>query len=427
VAITSVEASTNQGFKSVVPFEGILSEYIFYYLKSSKNLAEERATGTTFKEISGSAFARLPIPIPPKLEQWRIVAKIEELFSELDKGAESLAVAREQLKVYRQAVLKHAFEGKLTADWRAKNPDKLETPEALLSRIRTEREAQYAEAVREWQRATAEWQAEGEVGQKPSRPEPQPRPLLVDTGRSCAVPSLPMGWAYFKVGSICDVVRGGSPRPAGDPRYYGGSMPFLKVADLTRSNGVRLFSHTYTITEAGLSKTRLTPPQTLLISNSGATLGVPKICTFETTFNDGIAAFLGLSSKELEFHYYFWESQTASLRAVNQGAAQPNLNTSILSEMPIPVCSHDETGEVVNRLSCLLSDSDSLLLELDRQIARVSALRQSILEKAFSGQLVPQDPNDEPASILLERIRAEKEKYGGRPKKSKKRDKEEAA
>ncbi|MDP0971844.1 type I restriction endonuclease subunit S, partial [Klebsiella pneumoniae] len=76
-------------------------------------------------------------------EQKRIVAKIEELFSELDNGIAVLKTAREQLKVYRQAVLKHAFEGKLTAQWRAENQDKLESPEQLLTRIQQEREARY--------------------------------------------------------------------------------------------------------------------------------------------------------------------------------------------------------------------------------------------------------------------------------------------
>ena len=122
VAISTVEAATNQGFKSVVPAQGMFNEYIYYYLKTAKQLAEERATGTTFKEISGSAFAKLPVPIAPTAEQHRVVAKIEELFSELDKGVESLTTAREQLSAYRQSVLKHVFEGKLTADWRSKYP-----------------------------------------------------------------------------------------------------------------------------------------------------------------------------------------------------------------------------------------------------------------------------------------------------------------
>lgn len=129
--ISSCNMSTNQGFKSLVPVAGILNEYVYHYFKSAKQLAESLATGTTFKEISGSAFSKMPIPLPPANEQKRIVTRIEELFSELDKGVENLRTAQQQLKVYRQALLKHAFEGKLTADWRAQNPDKLESADAL--------------------------------------------------------------------------------------------------------------------------------------------------------------------------------------------------------------------------------------------------------------------------------------------------------
>ena len=102
---------------------------------------------------------------------------------------------------------------------------------------------------------------------------------------------LPKGWKWVKVSEVCNVVRGGSPRPAGDPRYYGGYIPFLKVADVTKDENVYLNSFQYTITEAGLHKTRKISPNTLLLSNSGATLGVPKVCMIDETMNDGIAAF----------------------------------------------------------------------------------------------------------------------------------------
>jgi type I restriction enzyme, S subunit len=141
--ISSCDMTTNQGFKSLVPVKGIFNEYVYYYFKSAKQLAESNATGTTFKEISGTAFSKLPVPIPPTNEQHRIVAKIEALFSELDKGIESFKTAREQLKIYRQALLKHAFSGKLTEQWRVENQDKLESAEALLQRIQTERERRY--------------------------------------------------------------------------------------------------------------------------------------------------------------------------------------------------------------------------------------------------------------------------------------------
>ena len=134
VAITSVEACTNQGFKSILPHKIIFNEYLYFYLKASKNIAEERATGTTFKEISGSTFSQLPIPLPPPNEQRHIVAKIEELFSEIDKGIESLTTAREQLKAYRQLILKNAFEGHLTSDWRREKKTR-ETGASLRARL----------------------------------------------------------------------------------------------------------------------------------------------------------------------------------------------------------------------------------------------------------------------------------------------------
>ena len=102
------EIATNQGFKSVVPAKEIDSSYLYFWLKSAKHLAEQQASGTTFKEISGSRFAKLPVPVAPLPEQRRIVEKIETLFAELDKGEESLRQVQTLLTRYRQSVLKAA-------------------------------------------------------------------------------------------------------------------------------------------------------------------------------------------------------------------------------------------------------------------------------------------------------------------------------
>ena len=141
---------------------------------------------------------------------------------------------------------------------------------------------------------------------------------------------IPQGWEWCRIASLADVVRGGSPRPAGSPIFYDGSIPFLKVADLTRESSIYVKSFSSTIKEAGLSKTRLVEAGTLLLTNSGATLGVPKICTFETTFNDGIAAFLSLDERLKLYVYWFFCYMTDLYRNINQGTAQPNLNTDII-------------------------------------------------------------------------------------------------
>lgn len=113
VAIAENDIATNQGFKSIVVKDCIVSDYLYYYLKYAIWLIEERASGTTFKEISAKAFKEIPITVPPLSEQHRIVAKIEVLFSELDKGVAELQKVKMQLKIYRQAVLKEAFQSAL--------------------------------------------------------------------------------------------------------------------------------------------------------------------------------------------------------------------------------------------------------------------------------------------------------------------------
>ena len=114
VVIAGTELCTNQGFKSIIPNEKVTSDYLFHFLKYSKTHVQSIASGTTFKEISARAFSSLKMPVPPLKEQHLITEKIEELFSELDAGRLQLETAKEQLKTYRQTVLKLAFEGKLT-------------------------------------------------------------------------------------------------------------------------------------------------------------------------------------------------------------------------------------------------------------------------------------------------------------------------
>lgn len=194
-------------------------------------------------------------------------------------------------------------------------------------------------------------------------------------------------WEEKTIGDICTVVRGGSPRPAGDPKYYDGTIPFMKVADITGSNSKYVYSTQYTIKEAGLYKTRQVEPETLLLTNSGATLGVPAITKIKTTFNDGIAAFLSLPKESNLFLYYFWTSKTAELRGINMGAAQPNLNIEIISNIEIQVPSIPEQQEIARILDCILEKETKAKEAAEAVLEQIDLLKKSILARAFRGEL----------------------------------------
>lgn len=145
------DAWLNQHIFLVLPKSCTIKLFVFYLLEKITAELYAKAHGSGMVHVTKGKFESTEISLPPFPEQHRIVAKIEELFSELDKGIENLKTARAQLKVYRHALLKHAFEGKLTALWRAENQDKFETADALLKRIQQERTQRYQQQLADWE------------------------------------------------------------------------------------------------------------------------------------------------------------------------------------------------------------------------------------------------------------------------------------
>lgn len=188
---------------------------------------------------------------------------------------------------------------------------------------------------------------------------------------------------------FCDVVRGGSPRPAGDPLYYDGPIPFLKVADLTGESSKFVTRYTSTIKEAGLNHSRYIGPNTLMLTNSGATLGVPKICVFGTCFNDGIQAFLNINEGiSQEYLYYFLLSKTRWFREwIARGQGQPNLNTDMVKSLEVPIPPLTEQLRTVAYLDGLRSKLDKMKYKQTETSAELDALLPSVLDKAFKGEL----------------------------------------
>lgn len=349
LAFLGVDAATNQAICGIFKSEHINSSFLYNFLFYKKPSLVRQGIGGAQPNINQGILKNLEIPLPPLPEQQAIVSKIEELLSDLENGKQQLQLAQQQLKIYRQSLLKWAFEGKLTR----LNYDSFDFDD-----------------------------------EHDSEKQSQQNHSNQNNHKNHSSDNLPKGWKWVKISELCNVVRGGSPRPAGDLRFYDGNIPFLKVRDLTKDTNTYLTTYEYTIKEAGLHKTRQIKPNTLLLSNSGATLGIPKICMIDATMNDGIAAFLDLDKRSNLYLYYFWLSKTKELRNINMGAAQPNLNTDIIKNYLIPLCSFEEQKLIVEELESKLTVCDKIEETIKDALLKSETLRQSILKKAFSGELV---------------------------------------
>jgi len=176
---------------------------------------------------------------------------------------------------------------------------------------------------------------------------------MIDARKHTVAGNIPDEWDAQLIKNCCDVVRGASPRPAGDPRYFDGDyLPWITVADVTGMPGMYLDSTRTKLTKEGAKFTRLIPPATLIITNSGATLGVPKITRELAGANDGIAVFLNLTVVSKECLFYILEAKTEYFRnELAPGVGQPNLNTELLGDVPIPIPPPGEQGTIVGALS----------------------------------------------------------------------------
>jgi len=385
-------------------------KYMMYLINSPeiRSAISVLQSGSTRKRISRKNLATIELPLAPVAEQHRIVAKIEELFSELDKGIESLKTAREQLKVYRQAVLKHAFEGKFTARWREENKGKLETADQLLVRIQKEREARYQQQVNEWKKAVKKWEAEENNGKKPSRPSkskiiPSPKLDKLD-----GIPSI-WGWSNFcsvtyKIGDIDHKM----------PKDSDEGYPYLSTGNIS-SDGTMDFSNAKIISEADYSRLalKIKPEKGDVIFPRYGTIGRNVLVNFDKDFLVSYSCAIVKNIHSLlneKYVYYFSLSPVtkSEIRRYVKETTQANIGIASIEKFVFPLCSYREQTKIVEILESHLSVLDKQEKQIEDSLLASESLRQSILKKAFSGQLVAQDPNDEPAAVLLERIKAEK-------------------
>ncbi len=391
------------------------SKYLEGFIRShqAQRAIDSMKTGISDSglNLTHGRFSELMVPLAPLSEQKRIVAKIEELFSELDSGIASLKTAQEQLKIYRQALLKHAFEGKLTEQWRKDNADKLETPEQLLACIQTERETRYQQQLNDWKQAVKDWEVKGKKGKKPQNPIKPKTHKKLSSDEVIQLGGLPHDWCWIRIGDISTVGTGVTPLRSNSLFYGNGDIPWVTSGAL---NQAFITKPSDLVTTKAFNETslRLYPKNTLVVAlyGEGKTRGKCSELLIEATTNQAIAAIVleGKSAGLRRFLKWFLTKNYEEMRLTASGGVQPNLNLGIIERMAIPLCTIAEAEELSSILDEKFSQIDKVDAEITEQLRKTEVLRQSILKKAFSGQLVPQDPNDEPASELHGRVKAGK-------------------
>jgi type I restriction enzyme S subunit len=356
-----------------------------------------RGTGTTVTGISSRNFKSLCLCIAPLDEQDRVVAKIEELLSDLDAGVSALERAKANLKRYRAALLQAAVQGALTEQWRSENAHR-EPASKLLERILTARRQRWEAGQ------LAKYAAAGKQPPKNWRDkyvEPSPPD-------SSGLPKLPEAWCWASVDQICEVGTGTTPTRTNSAFYQGGSIPWVLS---TAVNKPFVDEAEEFVTDAALQGTtlRLYPPGTLLIAlyGEGKTRGMVSELLIEATINQALGAlvFYGTASDVRPYVKQFLASAYAALRRQAAGGMQPNLNLGIVKQIAVPFPPLAEQRVIIQVVAERLSLIEAADTTIEHGLLRAARLRQSILKQAFEGNLVPQDPTDEPASTLLARIR----------------------
>jgi type I restriction enzyme S subunit len=371
------------------PLGEIPGEWLYYWLKTID--FKDLTHATTLPSLQLPKVQVIDIPLPPLPEQQRIVAKIEELFTKLDAGVEALKKIKSQLRRYRQAVLKSAFEGKLTAEWRQAHQHELEPASVLLERIKLERK-------------------------KTAKAKYKESPPLDTSG----LPKLPEGWVWTSL-TYCsrEVYR--------YPTFYGmehldSGVPVIRGEHIKGDGAISHDWGNYWFVSPEVSSKfprTVTEVGDIIMSVRGS---VGKIGIVDELLKGAqvspncirIALFKEQCLPLLVFHYLRSVSAQVLINTLINATTIQTIKAGLFTQIYVPLPPLPEQQRIVEEIERRFSVVDEIEKAVDQSLRQAERLRQSILKRAFQGKLVPQDPNDEPAEKLLERIKEEKSKSSGK-------------
>lgn len=332
IAQLAIDATCNQSMAAIVPQDLQSSRYLFWWLHSNYQNIRNMAGGDLRDGLNLELLGDIGCPIPSVEEQLSIAAFLDHETAKIDALIEKQQRLIELLKEKRQAVISHAVTKGL-------NPN-----------------APMKDSGVEWL---------GEV---------------------------PAHWAIRKFGYISMVVRGGSPRPAGDPALFNGDYsPWVTVAEITKDDEIYLTETETFLTKKGSEQCRVFSKGTLVLSNSGATLGVPKILSIDANANDGVVGFEDLTLNH-EFAYFYLSTLTEDLRErIKQGSGQPNLNTDIVKAISVPVPPGQEVESIVESIRNSREQFNALIEKAKSGVELLQERRTALISAAVTGKIDVRD------------------------------------
>ena len=394
----------------------MVPEYLYFLVQSHDFIEAMCAVvqGALYPAVRPRDINAFEIRIPPRAKQTRIVDKLEELLSDLDAGVAELKAAQKKLAQYRQSLLKAAVEGRLTEAWRAQHEEHEESGAQLLARILRERRARW-EA-----KQLAKFEAQGNV---PSAGwhDKYSAPLTAD---KAALQELPKGWIWTTIDSLISEIQTGKSFKCEERPPRAGEIGVAKVCAV--SWGDYNERESKTCLEGDKLNPSLFIRQGDFLFSRANTVELVGACVIA----EHVSMRVMLSDKTLRFVFVvelmkhwllfflrseFGRKQIELLASGNQESMR-NIGQERIRQIAVPLPPAKELDEAIRNLATAFGEATAQEEAIRTSLRQSAAQRKNILQAAFSGQLVPQDPNDEPASVLLERIRAERTQHAARSK-----------
>lgn len=384
-------AFLNQHIFKVLPKENIDKTFIYYLLDKVTNELYAKAHGSGMVHVTKGKFEATSVNIPPFETQQAIVNKIESLFDEIDEGIGRLKTAAQQTQQYRQSLLKNAFNGELTKEWRSKHADTLPSEHELFAQIQTTREQHHAQQLADWQTAVSQWEQNGKEGKKPSKPKVSTQAVKFEENFA----DLPNGWGWIRLGNLnLDIFDGpfGSNLKTKDYVDFGvrvirleniGYLKFItdKYAFITNEKYSTIQKHSIYSGDLIFSSFITDGIRVAIVpDNIGKAVNKSDCFCLRVLDNTILNKFLA----------YFLSTRSAYKQAELQihGVGRPRINTTQLKNINIPLCSLAEQTQIVAILESKLTACDQLAAELAKQLKQAELLKQAVLKAAFSGNLL---------------------------------------